>query len=79
MNPNKALPVFLDERHHVALLAVVHIQFASGAGKNENVKVVEVFPIVLKFLLGEQFSVCAHHRVPQSAFLAHVVNGRHRC
>ena len=78
VDADKALAVVLDERHHVLLLARVHIQLAAGVGKDDQVKVVEVLRVSRQLFFGEQLGVGAHRRVPQAALLAHVVDGGHR-
>ena len=79
VDADKALSVFLDEREQVLLLACVHVHFAAGAGKDEQVKVVEILRVSRQVLLGEQFRVRAHGGIPQAALLAHVVDRGHGC
>ena len=45
VNADKALAVVLDERHHVFLLAVVQVEFAGRAHKDQGVEVVEILRI----------------------------------
>ena len=45
VNADEAFAVVVDEGHHVVLLAVVHVQLAGGAGKDEQVEVVEIFGV----------------------------------
>ena len=40
LNAHEALPVILDERHHVFLLTVIQVEFARGAHKNQGIEVV---------------------------------------
>ncbi len=77
VNADEAFAVFLDERHHVGLLAVVHVEFGGGAGEDDQVEVVEVLGVVAELLFGEELGVRAQHGVPQAALLAHLEDGVH--
>ena len=77
VNAYKALAVILDERHHVLLLAVVQVKLAGGAHKNQHVKIIQILRVSFEVLLGDQFGVGAQRRIPETALVAHVVDGGH--
>ncbi len=78
VDAHKALSVFLDERHHVLLLACVHVQFTRRVGEDQGVEVVKVLGISLQIFLGQQLGICPQRGVPKSTLFAHFVNGSHR-
>ncbi len=45
MNSNESLAVIVDEGEHVCLLAVVHVQLARGACKDNQVEIVQILRI----------------------------------
>ena len=77
VDADKALGVVVDEGEEVGFLLGVHVQLASGAGEDDQVKIVQILSVVLKIFLGQQFGVGAEYRVPQAGFFAHVVDRDH--
>ena len=77
MNAHEALAVFLDERHHVCLLAVVEVKFAGRAYENQGIEVIEVLGVSSQIFLGDKLDVGTQSGIPQSAVAAHVVDGDH--
>ena len=75
--PTKPLPSSWMNDSHVLLLAVIHVQLAGGAGKDQKVEIIQVLGVVFQFFFGQQLGVGAQGGVPQPAFLAHVVDGGH--
>ena len=77
MDADEAFTVFLDERQDVLLLTVVEIELTGGAGKDNEIEIVQGLGVALNVFLGEQFCVGAQFRIPEAAFLAEVVNSDH--
>src|SRR5215475_10838344 len=55
VNPDESLSVFLDERHHVFLLAVIEIKLSCSTQKNDSVEVVEVLGVSAEIFLRNEF------------------------
>src|SRR3954466_9255727 len=65
MNADETFAVVPDERDHVFLLAVVHVQLAGGAHKYQGIEVIEILRVSAEILFRDQFRIGAQSSFPK--------------